>query len=394
MASGDKHQRTEKPTPKRKNDARKRGQVARSPDIAGWSAVLFSSFLLPWLVESATTRVVAVTGAAMNVIAKPTTAAAFAVLTKGLQAAFYTVLPFSAALAVLGIATNLIQVGKAASFQAAKPKFSRINPKEGLRRLASPATLIQLARQVAKLLLLSGLAYGTLRSIIHFSTTRQPVGLQPIVAAAVNSIMTYVKEVAALGVAIGVADLVYQRHHLMKSLKMTRQEVKDESKAAEGDPTVKGELRKRQYAIARSRMLAALRTADLLVTNPTHFAVALRYEQGAGGAPVVVARGADEFALRLREEAAEYGVPLVEDPPLARWMFSFCEVDRPVPADIYIAVAKVLAFVYSLPPSLRHSTLRPAHSEVPVDPGAETGVAFGRRYRRTEADRVLATEVA
>lgn len=394
MASGDKHQRTEKPTPKRKNEARKRGSVARSPDIAGWSAVFVGSSLVPWFFGNARTSVLAVMSAAMNVASHPTVPGALVVFTSGLRAALMTVLPFAAILAALGIATNLMQIGNASSFEALKPKFSHINPSEGFRRLVSSGTLEQLAKQLAKLLLLSFLAYGTLTTIIHLSVTRQPVGLEPIIMAASSSIMSYVKLVSALGIAIGVADFCYQRHHLNQSMKMTRQEVKDESKSAEGDPTIKGEIRRRQYAISRSRMLLALRTADLVVTNPTHFAVALKYEQGAGGAPVVVAKGADEFALRLRDEAAEFGIPRVEDPPLARWIFSFCEVGQPIPADIYITVAKVLAYVYSLPASLRHSALHPPHSEVPVDPGELTGIAFGRQYRRTEAERLRTKETA
>ena len=387
MASGDKHQRTEKPTPKRKNEARKRGSVARSPDIAGWSAVLVGSSLVPWLFGRARTSVLGITSETMNVASHPTTAGALVVLSNGLRAALTTVLPVAAIIAVLGIATNLLQIGRATSIESLRPKFSRISPREGFKRLFSPGTLEQLAKQLAKLTLLSVVAYGTLTTIVRLAITRQPVGLEPIIMAAASSIMNYVRVVSVLGIAIGVADFAYQRHRLNQSLKMTLQEVKDESKAAEGDPSIKGEIRRRQYAISRSRMLQELRTADLVITNPTHFAVALRYEPGEGGAPVVVAKGADDFALRLREEAADHAIPRVEDPPLARWIFSFCEVGHPIPADIYVIVAKVLAYVYSLPPSLRASTLRPPHSIVPVDPGEEAGIAFGRQYRRDDAQR-------
>jgi flagellar biosynthetic protein FlhB len=131
-----------------------------------------------------------------------------------------------------------------------------------------------------------------------------------------------------------------------------------------------------------------------VVTNPTHFTVALIYDEKANGAPLVVAKGQDDFARRLREEAEEHGIPRVEDPPLARWMFTFCEVGQVIPAEIYTAVARVLAFVYSLPPSMRAGTIRPMESVVPVDPGAEAGSVFARRYRRDEATRARAMEVA
>jgi len=390
----DKHQRTEKPTAKRKSEARKRGQTAKSSDIPAWSAVLAGSYFVPFLIRNATAKVLTVMAQAMHVVSDPTPQGAFAVLTSGLYAAVEIMLPAAAAIALLGIVTNVAQSGLIFSLEALSPKFSRISPKAGLKRLFGVGTLEQLGRQLAKLSVLGFVAYGALSSIIRMSTNRQPVALSPLLAATGSSILGYVRTVALLGLLIGVADFAYQKRHLLKSLKMTKHEVKEEAKSAEGDPAIKGEIRRRQYAISRSQMLKAIRSADLIVTNPTHFTIGLRYEQGAGGAPVVVAKGSDDFARRLREEAEYFNVPRVEDPPLARWMYAFCEVDRPIPPEIYTAVAKVLAFVYSLPEPMRRQTLRPVQSDVPVDPGLEAGIAFARRYRRDEAERSRRIEVA
>ena len=385
MAS-DRHERTEKPTAKRKSEARKKGQTAKSTDIASWSAVLAGSYLVPYLIVRATNMVLTVVSQTMQVISDPTPQGAFAVLRLGLNTAVQVVLPMAASIAALGIITNVAQTGMVFSTHALVPKFSRISPKAGLKRLFGIGTLEQLGRQLAKLAVLGFVAYGALSTIIKMATSRQPVALSPLLMATGHAILSYVRTVALLGLVIGAADFAYQKHHLLKTMKMTKHEVKEESRSAEGDPVIKGEIRKRQYAISRSQMLKAIRSADLVVTNPTHFTIGMRYEQGAGGAPVVVAKGSDDFARRLREEAELFGVPRVEDPPLARWMFTFCEVDRPIPPEIYTAVAKVLAFVYSLPDQMRRQTLRPVQSEVPIDPGDESGAVFARRYRREEAE--------
>lgn len=382
----DKSQRTEKPTPKRKREARRDGKTARSHELSLWVLVLVASFLTPWLFGNAEKNVLAVTSSAMHVAGNPTTQGAQAVLDQALKAVLTVVLPIGGVMSAVAIFVNVLQVGRAFSLKAISPQFSRISPKAGLRRVFSPGGALQLAEQLAKLSLLSLIAYATLSSVVRSVALSRPIGLSPIANLVASSALTYTREIAMFGVVVGVIDFAYHRHKLNENLKMTRQEVKDEARAAEGDPKVKGEIRKRSYQIARSRMMASVRTADLVVTNPTHFAVAMTYERGSGAAPTVVAKGAGEFALRLREEAMSNGVPCVEDPPLARWMYSFCEIERPIPAEIYHAVAKVLAFVYSLPPLLRSSRLLPvAPSQVPVDPGEEAGVAFARRYRAEQA---------
>jgi flagellar biosynthetic protein FlhB len=390
----DKHQRTEKPTPKRRHDARQKGQTARSADISAWATVLIGSFILPSYISHATTVVSGVVSQAIKVMSNPTTSAALSLMGSGLGVAVKTVLPLAAAIAVFGMISSVAQTGFGLSLHSLMPQFSRVSPKGGIKRLFGLGTLEQLGRQLAKLTVLIGVAYGSLNTIIKVASSKTPVSLAPLLTATAGTILAYVRTVALLGLGIGVADFIYQKRHLLKMLKMTKHEVREEMRSQEGNPAIKGEIRKRQYAIARSHMLKAVRSADLIITNPTHYVVALKYQVGSRGAPVVVAKGADDFARRLREEAEQYGVPRVEDPPLARWMYSFCDVDQPIPAEIYIAVAKVLAFVYSLPAQLRMRTLRPTPSQVPVDPGQESGVMFARRYRREEAERALQDNLA
>lgn len=381
----DKHQKTEPPTAKRKKEARDRGQVARSPDVAGWAALLVGSFIVPHVISSARADVLGSMTQAMNVVVNPTVPGALVVLDSGLKAAFTTIISTAAMFAVLGLVTNVLQVGRSFSLKAAAPKFSRISPKGGIRRLFSPQTSVSLAKQTAKLLVLAGIAYQAIHSMLYAVPATVPLGIAQSIELGSSKLLTFVRTVSLIGLMIGVGDYAYQRHHLLTTLKMTKQEVKDEHRQQEGDPAVRGELRRRQYAIARSRVIAAVRTADVVIANPTHFSVALQYRPGSSSAPRVVAKGMGELAIRMRAEAATCSIPVVEDPPLARYLYAMCETNSPIPAEIYLAVARLLAFVYSLPSYVRtSSTLRPGPSSVPVDPGEETlqqSHSAGRRRR-------------
>ncbi|MGH9087952.1 MAG: EscU/YscU/HrcU family type III secretion system export apparatus switch protein [Acidimicrobiales bacterium] len=385
MAASDKYSRTEPPTEKRKREARDEGRVARSPDVGGWMALLFGSMLLPWLYSSARGRVLAVTGSAVQVMGHPTPAGALGVLEMGLRQFLSFGLLVSGVFAVIGVVANVAQVGRAASLKAARPRFSRLSPKSGLQRLFSPQAGWELGKQLLKLGVLAVVGYFSLRTLVMAVAGKTPVSLGPLLGYAGTSILSLVRTVAVIGLFLGAADFLVQRHRLSKSLKMTKHEVKEERRSSEGDPEMKAKLRRQQYVIARSRMMAAVKTADVVVANPTHFAVALQYDPTRGGAPRVVAKGMDGLALRIREEASRHGVAVVEDPPLARYLHATCEVDQPIPVAVYIAVARLIAFVYSLAPATRSNGVhhRP-HSVVPeLDPSApRPGVAAARRRRR------------
>lgn len=362
-----KDDRTEKATPKRKKEARRKGQVAKSPDVAGWLVVLVGSMLLPALFSSADSKVKALFAQAMSVVSAPTSAAALGVLEKGLGDVLTIVLPIVGAFAAVGVAANVAQSGLAISFKAAAPKWDHLNPIAGFKRLVSVQSLWTLAKQVAKLGVLVGVAYGAVSTLDRQLMGTRPVDMAPVVAYTGARMLSLVREVAALGLVLGVADYAWQRHRLQKSLKMTKHEVKEENRQSEGDPHLRGEMRKKQYRMSRMRMMAAVAHADVVVVNPTHFAVALRYEPERGAAPVVVAKGVDELAARIREEAAGHKVPIVEDPPLARAVYAACDLDAPIPAELYVAVARLLAFVFTLPPVLRSAGFahrRPASAMV------------------------------
>ncbi|MDA8292602.1 MAG: EscU/YscU/HrcU family type III secretion system export apparatus switch protein [Actinomycetota bacterium] len=382
MATEDKHARTEPPTAKRKKEARERGQVARSPEVSSWLAVLAGTFLLPWLFSTSESRVVGLVAEARNVMASPTGPGAFAVLSAGLRIVVDVMVPVGAAFAGLAVVANVAQTGRSFSFKAARPRLERLSVRSGVKRLFGTQMLVQLAKQTLKVALLGGVGYMAVHALLSSVVGISPVGLGPVLGATASSILGFVRILALASFVIGVAEFAFQRRKLRQSLKMTKYEVKEESKASEGNPHMKGELRKRQYAIVRSQMLAAIRRADVVVTNPTHFAVALQYTPGGGSAPVVVAKGSDALARAIRTRASEAEVPVVEDPPLARYLFAVCEVDQQVPAEIYVAVARLLAFVYALPAVIRSSRVHSAGpSTLPEVLGALDALPPARRER-------------
>jgi flagellar biosynthetic protein FlhB len=347
--------RTEKPTAKRRKEARQEGRVARTPELAGWLGILVITSLLPTVLRSATGRVTGVVGQVSQVIARPTPAAALAVFESGLTQTFDILLPVVGLLGVLALVANVAQVGFLFATKAAAPTLSRLNPLEGIRRLFSPATVWQLVKELGKLLLVGLFAYRTIDGMVQHLVGTPPVGLGPVLTYTGGELLGLVREVAAGGLVLAIGDYAYQRHRTNKALKMTKQEVKDELRQQQGSPEVKRALRRKARSLTRMRMMAAVAGADVVVTNPTHYAVALRYEPLSGAAPRVVAKGADLVALRIREEAHRHGVPVVEDPPLARAVHAACEVDDLVPRELYVAVARLLAFVFTLPVAVRGS---------------------------------------
>ena len=347
--------RTEKPTKKRKSTARKKGQVAVSREVSSWVVALAATLLLPVLFRSAQTRITALFGSALTVMRTPTPAGALGVLEKGLADVLAIVLPIAGGFAVIGLLVDVAQTGGLFSLKAAAPKFDRINPIAGVKRLFSVQSLWQLLKQTLKIAALVVVAYKVVGGLGRTLVGAQPVDMAPVVTYAGSTILGLMRDVAVIGLLLALVDYGIQRRRFTKSLMMTKQEVKEEHRQSEGDPLVKRELRRKQWRFSRARMIAAVAGADVVITNPTHFAVALRYDSGRGHAPQVVAKGADEVALRIREEALRHQVPVVEDKPLAQALFAACELDDFIPKDLYVAVARVLAFVLTLPVVVRNA---------------------------------------
>jgi flagellar biosynthesis protein FlhB len=343
---------TEKATPKRKREARARGQIARSQDIGG--AAVFITIIVALHVGFMTTMDVA--------------AQAFAVALShagsrqdlnfhSVWGLFITAaLPYTpilgaafAAAVVIAVGANVLQFGLLFSPGLLAPKFSKLNPLSGFQRLFfSPQTLVQLAKQLLKLGVVILICWLGVKDSLTTFYALGHASPRDIVMTVEGIVYGIGIKVGILLLALGIADYIWERRRLEQSLKMTKTEVKDEHKQSEGNPEARQALRQRQRAMARKRMMAAVPKATVIVTNPTHYAVALMWDELTMEAPVLVAKGADLIAKRIRDLGTENRIPIMENPPLARTLYAKVELDSPVPPDLYAAVAQVIAFVYKL----------------------------------------------
>jgi len=343
-------ERTFKATAHRRQEARKKGQVLKSSELSMGIVFMGMFLLLKWWLPSMMNEVTKF----MQLVYRRgpieyTIPSAQLIINEAGLVVVKAVWPIMLGALLMGILVNFLQVGSLFTLKPLSPDFERINPVAGFKRLFSIRTLVELVKSLLKLSLLSYLVYSTLvndvRSHlfeIHNTTLTRGISLIG------SSLAGLTWKVALVFLVLGVADYLYQWWEYERSLMMSHQEMKEEMRNMEGDPQQKGELKRKQKAISMRRMMQEVPKADVIITNPTHFAVAILYSSATMDAPQVVAKGQDEVALRIREVAQEHRVPLVENPPLARSLYRSVEVGQPVPAELFKAVAEVLAFVYRL----------------------------------------------
>ena len=345
------HDKTEKPTPKRKRESRKKGQVAKSTDLNG--AVVLVAGLIgllaigPAIVSGITDSM----RSTFEQISNPGDATSSAGLHALFSAALHTILGAVAPIAGLclaaGVIVNVAQVSFKPSMTAIKPDFKKINPIMGFRNLFGIRVATEGIKAIAKVSAVGvvvAMALLPQLTNIGASVDTPPAALGILIN---HSIMGIAERAAIAYLLIGILDFIYQRYRHNKQLKMSKHEIKEESRQQSAPPEVRSAMRRRQLQAARARMMAAIPQADVVVTNPTHFAVALSYD-GSHPAPIVVAKGQDLVAKQIRRIAEESGVPIVADPPLARSLHASVEIGQMIPAELYAAVAQVLAFVYRM----------------------------------------------
>jgi len=343
----DAEDKTHAPSQKKLDDAAKRGEVATAPEMrhALLLAAMFAG--LSWfgarLAEGLARLAAAVWEGAGDVRLGPDSAQGFASGVVGATGALLA--PLLLLFVGAALATGVTQGRVTFSWSRLGIKWSKVNPVAGWKRLFGGQGVIEFLKTLAKCLAVLTLSWLLLAPVLPAADAM--VGLAPLAIAALAAglSLALLKGLLLLVGALAAADFVWQRFAFLKKMRMSHQELKDEHKDSEGDPKVKAKQRQVAAQRSRQRMMAAVPTASVVITNPTHFAVALRYEHGSMRAPVVVAKGADLIALRIRELAREAGVPLVENKPLARALFASAEVDRPIPVDQYTAVAEVISFV-------------------------------------------------
>ena len=349
-------EKTEEPTHKKLTDARKEGQVAKSKEVTNAFEMLAAFLMLRFLVQYMGTVFVGNMRDIYSQIPSYVKLYEGHVQTQTFRMLFVSALlrilqiiaPFLIAGFLVAFITNLLQVKWKVTTKPLQPKFSKLNPVNGIKRIFSPNSLVELLKSVLKLTLIGYVVYTYLEKNMPPIYQLYDISLnQGIVQIGVLVINLGIR-ISLFYMLIAAADFVYQKIKFKKDMKMTKQEVKDEYKNAEGDPAIKGKQRQRMMEASRRRMMQQLPEADVVITNPTHFAVAIKYEPELYDAPYVVAKGADYLAQKIKDVAKENHIEIVENKPLARMLYANVEVGSVVPPELYQAVAEVLAFVYHL----------------------------------------------
>lgn len=349
MAEKGGQEKTEQATPKRVEEARQKGNVAKSMELPSASVLLAGlltlAFTAPLIHGRLTDLFVSVLSRIGQIPLDLSGAATF--LSGVLLTGFKVVAPVMAVVFIVAVLVNFFQVGALFTLKPLQPKLEKINPAKGIKRYFSVKTLADLIKNLAKIILVGVVAYKTVEG--------EMAGLAGLAGLSVEQIVVYILSMcfqiflrcALLILALALLDYAFQRWQYNKNLMMSKQEVKDEYKQREGDPLVKSKIRSIQRRLANERMMDAVPEADVVITNPTHLAVALAYRSGEMSAPKVLAKGANLLAEKIKEIAAEHGVPVVEDKPLARALYKL-EVGQVIPEELFQTVAKVLAYVYQL----------------------------------------------
>ncbi|GJQ28162.1 MAG: flagellar biosynthetic protein FlhB [Phycisphaerae bacterium] len=342
-------ERTELPTPRRLEEAREKGQVPKSQDLASAVDLLGALIVLVLLGAFVAGSMVAMMRAVLDPASPLPTLDTLADLTRevavrgGVAAA-----PILAAVVFLGVLSHFIQVGPLLTGDPLRPKWNRLSPIAGVKRILGPRGLVRTGLNSVKMIVVfvvSGLVLAGVVGELAALPRLTPLASLAVVG---GHALRLALALLALLLGVGVLDYVFQRWQHTRDLRMTKEQVKDERRSMEGDPKVKAARQRMARQIALQRISQAVPQADVVVTNPTHFSVAIRYDAATMDAPRVVAKGADYLAMRIRQVAAANRVPMVERPPLARALFAGCEVGQEVPPEMYQAVAEVLAYVYRL----------------------------------------------
>lgn len=346
-------EKTEAATPKKLKDARKEGQVAKSMDlITGFMLLglflglkIFVGFIGSKFIESFKKNYGRIDTILEDQVTDNTMAAVFEdlVIDTIIISAPIMIIAF-----VVAIIFNVAQVKWEPTFKPLAPKFNKINPISGFKRMFSKDKIMELLKSVAKVLILTYVVYDTLKDKYTMLFEFYRYNLVSAVIVVGEVVIDLGMKIAFWFLIIAVVDYFYQKYKFSQDMKMTKQEVKDEYKNSEGDPQIKGKIKAKMREASQRRMMQALPEADVVITNPTHLAVALKYDKEKSSAPIVIAKGADYVAQKIKEIAKEHNIEIVENKPLARMLYYNVDLDREIPPELYQAVAEILAYVYGL----------------------------------------------
>ena len=367
--AGDK---TEEPTGKRLADARKKGQIPRSKELNTFVALMTASVMMLFVGGSIATGLKKIMQQQFqltrDVIFDSASPVIFfeQVLLDGL----FLIIPIVIPLMIVALLTPIMMGGWNFSAESMSPKFSKMNPISGLKRMVGVQGLVELLKSIIKIALVFFVAGSLFKINLDQYLGLSTLSLESSIAKAVDLIGFALLILSSTLIVIVAIDVPYQLWNTKKQLKMTKQEVKDEAKQQEGNPEIKGQIRRKQTELAQQRMMEEVPKADVIVTNPSHFAVALKYDAQGSGAPVLVAKGVDLIAAQIRNSALGADVPLVAAPPLARALFYSTELNEEIPSGLFLAVAQILAYVFQLKAATENNSekpIAPKNIEIPKD---------------------------
>ena len=340
--------KTEQPTSKKRSDAKKKGQVGRSTEMSTAFVLLVGFFIIKVLWENIYMSIASYTTYVFSHLNQPVdTENVIRIFIGIIELLARTALPIMLAIMLVGLAINLFQVGLNFSTEAIGVKLDKLNPINGFGRIFSKRSLMEMLKSLLKIIIIGYFIYTYLVDQLMAMPQFIYYDLGTSLAQISKIVFNMAFEVIAVIMVLGFLDFGYQKWQTTQDLKMSKQEVKDEMKQSEGDPQIKGKIKQKQRQMAMSRMMQEVPKADVIITNPTHFAVALQYHKGMV-APLIVAKGQDLVAQKIKGLAREAKVPIVENRPLARALYASADIGDAVPSELYQAVAEVLAYVYRL----------------------------------------------
>jgi flagellar biosynthesis protein FlhB len=350
MAESDFQEKTEKATPKKRADARKKGRVAKSREINSLGVLLgglatlclFGSYMYHHITLVMRKSFAMVQNPVLD-LSKMDILCERAVIDY-----LWIVLPVMSAVFVIAVLSNIVQVGFVLSWESLKPKMDKFNIVKGMGRLVSKQSLMELFKSTAKLVIVGGIAYWTVKGEYDALKALGGIEVGGIGLYILKVILKLFLRVCLAMIFLAAIDFGFQKWQFEQQLKMTKQEIKEEFKQTEGDPMVKSRIKKIQMEVARRRMMQKVPEADVVVTNPVHLAVAIQYDRAAMNAPHVVAKGAEQVAEKIKAVAREHNVPVVENKNLAQNLYRIVDVGGEIPMDLYQMVAEVLAYVYKM----------------------------------------------
>jgi flagellar biosynthesis protein FlhB len=351
MADEDKNQeRTEQATPKRREEAREKGQVARSHEVASvavlGACIIYLYFNAENIVHEMGLLMANDFRAAARVSLTPGTVQAF--FWEYLYRLFFLIAPLLLTVVIAGLAANIVQVGIVFSSEPLQPKLSKIDPFKGMQRLFSLRSIVELLKGVLKIVIVGLAGWISIRGEISSFPRMIEQGAGGILLFLGKASFKILLATCLVLAVLAVLDYAFQRWEFEKSLKMSRQDIKEEFRQTEGDPLVKARIRRIQREMARRRMMAAVPKADVVITNPTHLAIALSYDQHEMAAPLVTAKGSGHVAEKIRELARAHHVPVVENKPVAQVLYKMVNLNCAIPEHLYRAVAEILAYIYQV----------------------------------------------